>query len=124
MQWMTLAFGILVLSIVAVADLGVARPVFDAIGTIPGGDKICHFLLVGGLCGLVCLTLASRQPRQAVRVILVTVAVFLVLATAEELSQQWLVERTFSLADMACNDAGILTFGYLALRSHRKTLSA
>ena len=48
MKWFTLAFGILVLCIVAAANLGAARPVFDAIGTIPGGDKVCHFVLVGG----------------------------------------------------------------------------
>ena len=99
MQWLTLAFGILVFSIVAAANLGVGRPVFDAVDAIPGGDKICHFMLVGGLCGLVCMTLASWRSRKDARVILVTIAVFLVLATAEELSQRWLVERTFSLAD-------------------------
>ncbi len=116
MKWIALLWGLTVAAIVLAANLGWAQPMFATVRQVPCGDKLCHFGLVGGLCFLICLSLCfSRPARQRSAVVLWTIAAFLTLATVEETSQIWLVNRTFSWADLASNTAGILFFGGLAM---------
>ena len=115
MKWLTLAFGLLVMSIIAAANSGTARPVFAAVGRVPGGDKICHFALAGGFCFLTSMALTRARTKGSSKVILAVIVAFLAMTTVEELSQLWLTRRTFSFSDMACNYAGVLAFGFLAI---------
>ena len=115
MRWITLTFGLSVAGIVVAANLGIARPLFVAVGRVPAGDKICHFLLVGVLCFLVGTTLAGIWAKSGNRVILTVIATFVVLVTVDEFSQIWLAHRSFDLWDLACNYAGILVFGLLTI---------
>ena len=81
---------------------------------VPFGDKVCHFLLMGGLCAWTVLALGwsgERAPRRAVLWGTSAVSVVVVL---EEFSQIWIEGRTFDLVDLAADFGGILLASWAA----------
>jgi VanZ family protein len=112
-------FTIFLATVILLANFGYIRPLLRFLGTIPHGDKILHFLLVGILNFLMTTTfmqsLPSRDPKW------VAVSVGLVLAmifTVEEFSQDLFRGRTASLRDLLANYAGIVFFGVTAWALH------
>jgi len=79
------------------------------------GDKLLHFLLVGLLAFLINLSLQAKLIHWKKFWLPLGTLALLVLATAEEFSQMFLVHRTFDLLDLVCNISGILLLGWLAL---------
>jgi VanZ family protein len=73
------------------------------------GDKIGHMLAYGGLA-FFAVAFFGRARRWRV------LAVLLVAAALEELSQRAFPTRTFDLGDLAMNAIGILMFGNVSLR--------
>ena len=87
---------------------------FTWVGRQPFGDKIAHFLLIGTAAFLLDHALAGRLVRLGrVRVRLAMLIVAVVM-TAEEVSQLWIPGRSFELADLAANYAGIATAALVA----------
>ncbi len=103
--------------IVAAANLGIGREYYGWwIDSFPGNDILGHFLLMGTLSFMVNYSLAGRQCRiGSWRPQLGTVSVG-ALVTAEEFSQIFLPNRSFSFGDLAADMAGIVFFGWLAAR--------
>lgn len=85
-------------------------PFLSWLNRTPGADKICHFVLAGGLALAVNWFLNCRPlgPTQ------LGTAICLVFAAVEETSQIWNPVRTFDLGDMAMNSLGILLIGPFA----------
>ena len=82
---------------------------------LPLGDKMAHFLLVGGVSFFVNLLLDVKKIKLGKReVLLGSIAVFTFI-TLEEFSQLFLIRRNFDLIDLSANYLGILLFGQLAL---------
>lgn len=80
----------------------------------PGADKVCHFLLVGGLAATVNWILNCRTIRLASLEIQLGTVICLALATLEEISQAWNPNRTADILDFTMNTLGILLIGPLA----------
>ena len=102
------------------ADTGRMAFWLQLINDWPGLDKLCHFLLVGGLALMVNWALGGRQ------IVLGgggwgggTVLVAL-LATVEEASQAFVPVRTCSWWDLGANYAGILLLGPLGVHLARR----
>jgi len=115
-RWAFLVFAIFVVGAILAADLGLAPLVFSLVRAVPGGDKIGHFVLVGGLAFLAEFALRGRRIgvlglRLPLGSLLIAVA-----ATLEEFSQLLLARRSFDVLDLVFDFAGIAILGTLARR--------
>lgn len=111
-------FLLFILTVVASADTGIGDHVYSFVFAVPFGDKIGHFLLMGTLSLLVNLALGARTVQFGRYDILLGSLLVAIGITLEELSQIWIVTRSFSLLDLAANYAGIWIFGRIAIIIH------
>ena len=109
-------FTITLACIVIVADIGMGPQLLNFVHSVPGGDLLGHFLLLGTLSLLVNLSLGAQTFHLAGVGVLTGSLIIALIATLEECSQLWLDHRSFSLLDLAANYAGIILFGRLARR--------
>lgn len=109
-----ISFGLFLCCLVVLADLGRGRWLFGMAESIPGGDKLGHFVLFGLLAFLVNLVLQVAVVRWGRLTILKGSALVMVIVMAEELSQLFFVSRSFELLDLAADLAGIYVFGQFA----------
>ena len=119
-HWLTGLFSIALVAIVVLANMGVTGRVLGFIYEFPLGDKIGHLLLMGIFSLLLNLSLGGRLLRLPYGALPLGSALALALVTLEELTQVFNIYRTFSLADLAFDYAGILLFGWLAVRLLRR----
>ncbi|TFG72458.1 MAG: VanZ family protein [Anaerolineales bacterium] len=107
-------FMILLIGIIAIANVGLGSTVFAFLEYIPGGDKTGHFILIGMLSFLVNLSMGAKTtPWKSITVLKGSLIVFIVVF-AEECSQIFLKYRGFDLIDLLADTAGICVFGSLA----------
>jgi polysaccharide biosynthesis protein VpsQ len=119
------SFGLFLCCLVGLADSGRGRWLFGMAESIPGGDKIGHFVLFGLLAFLVNLVLQATVVRCGRLTILKGSALVMVIVIAEEVSQLLFVSRSFEVLDLAADLAGIWFFGQLAgLYSKRERVVA
>lgn len=107
MRAAAVAWALLVVSIIVLADTQSLGPVLGVIAMVPAGDKIAHFVLMGGLGAFVSLALGwsgARSPRTAV---LVGGGGVLAAVALEELSQGLIAWRTLDAIDFAADTGGI-----------------
>jgi len=109
---------ILLISISATMEWGLQW--FQLVRRLPWGDKVAHFVLMGGMSLLLNLSLRARQVRLPYASVLLGSLVLYVLVTIEEFAQMLLPSRSFDLADLASNYLGIYLFGLLAVRWSQK----
>jgi len=120
-RWLAAIYAVLIVLAVWLADDGQYQFVFAWIRGVPGGDKVGHFCLMGGLSFVVNLALGLRQFVIARRQFLVGSAVVGTLVLVEEISQVWFPSRTFDLVDLTFDFLGIVYFGWLAKRLMKPT---
>ena len=106
------AFLCFIAGIVVLADQGRLPAFITGLYNFQYGDKVGHFLLMGGLSLLVNLALPSRSGRGHILAILLVAA----LVALEEASQAWFGTRHAELADLAASLAGIICLGGLGWR--------
>lgn len=107
-------FGLCLCCLVVLADSGRGRWLFGMAESIPGGDKLGHFILFGLLAFLVNLVLRATAVRWGRLTILKGSGLVMMIVIAEEVSQLFFVSRSFELLDLAADLAGIWVFGQLA----------
>ena len=78
--------------------------------TLPYTDKVLHFVLLGGAAFLA--RKATNDSRAAG--LPAGPAIVGLCSVIDECTQAFFPSRTFSLADMAANLAGVVVFGWLA----------
>ena len=116
MKRLAILFGLLILAIIILADLGQLGFLYS-IYDFPYGDKVGHFLLYGILTLLIDLAFLSPLPTQRRRRVAVNTGLLLTLViTVEEFSQQYFSSRTFDLVDLTASYLGVLCFTWLALK--------
>lgn len=111
---LTIAFALMIVGIIALADSGSDMWLFQLDALIPYGDKVAHFSLVGGLTFLLNLALSARQVTLAKRHWLLGSVLIFVIFTVEEFTQIGIASRTFDLGDLSADYVGILFFGRMA----------
>lgn len=100
--------------IVLLASLPETQYLFKPVRRLPFGDKLGHFFLMGFFSFLVNLLLRARCFQVwKVRCLIGSVLV-LTVVTLEEFSQLFISSRSFDVADLLFDLAGILMFGELA----------
>lgn len=108
----TVIYALAIAGIVCCASCGWYRSAFTWVQTY-ASDKWLHFVLVGTMALLLNLSLNLAAVSGRFRWLLWGTALMLSLATLEEISQNWISQRTFDLSDLSCNYLGILTIGHL-----------
>lgn len=88
------------------------------VDSIPIGDKIGHFLLMGMLAYLVNLLMECKTFKLGKWQILTGSVIVAVCVLIEEMTQIFIPTRTFSYLDLLSDLLGILTFSYLAVKTH------
>ena len=111
---LTLAFFILLVVIVILADANRLPAALAVIYTFRYGDKAGHFLLIGLLNFLVALAITTKRSDKIARTIALGSLAVGCLATLEEASQNLFQARTASWGDLLSGYAGIIAFGLLA----------
>jgi hypothetical protein len=101
--------------IVVAADAGWLPQFAERLHDLPHGDKVLHFLLFGGLALVANLALAKHRPNSFARAIVTGSMLVIIVATAEEYSNQYLALRDWSLGDLTANYLGIVCLGMLPL---------
>jgi len=118
---LTVVYIFILAGIIFLADLR-GTDFFAFVGKVPFGDKIGHFLLMGVFSFLLNWALNAKTIRfWLFRYLLGSLIVF-GLVTLEELSQNFIRGRTFDLADLVFDYAGIFIFGEIARLICRKTI--
>ena len=116
-KWLALAFALLLAAIVVAADRGVLPGVVQQLYAFPGGDKVGHFLLMGGFALVATLALPRPVARAGLAAsVPLGALVVLVLVTLEEASQARFPGRTLSALDLAASYAGIAAGAWAARR--------
>jgi polysaccharide biosynthesis protein VpsQ len=110
LQILTARYICILAGIIFVADTKSTRYVLSFVGSIPFGDKLGHFFLIGIFAFLLNLSLSCRKVW---RVLLGSLIVF-VIVTVEEFSQIFIRGRSFDLTDLIADLLGILIFGKVA----------
>ena len=120
-KWITGLF-ILVLSlIVLIANLGLGIEYFPFIYTIPGLDKIGHFILMGILSFLVNLLFKAEKIQLLSKEFLIGSLVVILVVSLEEISQLFLIYRAFNWVDLAFDLGGIFLGGRLTILVKNKS---
>ena len=100
--------------IIFIAGRKGTRYVLNFVGNIPYGDKIGHFLLMGGFSFLLNLVLNAKTVGRGKFNYLLGSLIVAVVVTLEEISQIFVGGRTFDWGDLVFDYLGILVFGELA----------
>jgi len=117
LRWFAGLYALIIGVIVWLANDGGFAHTFRWWRSIPGADKLGHFLLMGGFAFTLNLALGLRQFTFARRSWLWGSLIVAVIVSLEELSQAWVPSRTFDLLDLTFDFLGILFFGWLAKKT-------
>jgi hypothetical protein len=112
MKKISILFGLVLLAIVFAA--GTRPEYFFFIYQIPGADKTGHFLLMGTFSFLVNTACSGQRISIFSLKVLKGSLMVIGLVTLEELTQLFVITRTFSLLDLGADYFGIFLFGRLA----------
>lgn len=110
-----LAYLALFAAIVVAADAGWLPRFAEQLHDLPFGDKVLHFTMFGLLALVANLALASCGKRSLARAIVLGSLFVLIVATAEEYSNQFLHRRDWSLGDLTANYLGVACLGLLPI---------
>jgi VanZ family protein len=117
-RWLPfLIFSAFLSTVIYAADRQLARGFFGWVQTIPLGDKLGHFVLMGTLAFLLNTALKRRRIWPGVQLGGVIAAVFVV---GEEISQRWMPWRTFDYGDLLADFLGIALADWLSRRFPRQ----
>ncbi len=110
------AYFAVVALIIWLADQRDTQFIFSWLQALPGGDKLGHFLILGGFAFVLNHSLRCRTVPLGGRPVLLGSLIVLLLAAAEETSQRFIPGRNFDLLDLAADALGILLLGRLPVR--------
>lgn len=114
---LTIIYITVLIVIIAMVDHGGSNTI-NVIGQlvhgIPYGDKVGHFILMGFLSFLVNLSFKGRKFKLFGLPILMGSFLVFTLVTLEEISQIFVIARTFDSGDLLADYLGIFLFGQLA----------
>lgn len=116
----TVTYVFILAGIVVLADVPETQYLFTFIRSLPLGDKIGHFCLMGMLSLLVNLALNAKTFCVWKLDYLLGSLIVAAVVTTEEFSQMFIGGRTFDLYDLIFDYAGILLLGETARAICRK----
>jgi VanZ family protein len=114
-RWLAIGYISFIFLVIIAADTGQLNFFIRWIHSIPYGDKLGHFILVGMLALVINLSWNAARFRWGWGSILKGSLMVFILITLEELSQLFISYRHFDFGDLASNYLGILLLGHLAI---------
>lgn len=119
LPWITLAFILFILAVIWVANSPEGPDRLEFIRSVPYGDKMGHFGLMGGASFLV--TLLMRGEGRKIGKILIPFGALLVweFVLLEEITQLYFPTRTFSFEDLFADFLGISVLGALGVSVYK-----
>lgn len=117
MKWLAAAFAIFIIFAIYLANTGTPNIFDDIVRSVPHGDKIGHFVLMGTLALLVNLAMGEHtfcRWRIGRWVILGGTTIVAVLVTLEEFSQIFIDNRTFNPLDLLADYLGMAVANFVA----------
>jgi VanZ family protein len=111
----TISYIAIIIFIIIAADMGQLNFTIRWIHSIPYGDKLGHFILVGMLAFVVNLSLGAARWHWLGWSMLKGSLIIFILITLEECSQLFISYRHFDIGDLLSNYLGILLLGHLAI---------
>ena len=109
----SLLFFLFILWVIYLANTGNNSVFFDLVKSLPFGDKIGHFLLFGSLNFIGILSLKFKTLSfKAIKIYKATLFIIL-FVLIEEISQNFIDNRTFDLVDLTADFIGIIFSSYL-----------
>ena len=110
----TVIYIFILTGIVVLADVRQTQFLFNFIRSLPFGDKIGHFFLMGIFSLLVNLALSAKTIRLWKFKYLLGSLIVSAIVTLEEFSQIFVSGRTLDAGDLIVDFAGIVYFGEIA----------
>ena len=110
----------IIAGIVILADVKSTQYLLRLSGGIPYLDKIAHFFLMGGFSFAVNLILKARNLSLWNFQYLMGTVIVLLIVTIEEVSQIFIIVRSFDIGDLAADYLGIIIFGEISRFMLRK----
>lgn len=121
MKWAAILFALFIVLVIVLADAG-RLGILSSFNSLPFGDKAGHFILYGILTLLIDLSFFPSLPLQNRTRLAVKIGLILFLLIGlEEISQQFLANRSFDLVDLTFSYLGVIFFSWLAIRTKRQT---
>jgi polysaccharide biosynthesis protein VpsQ len=114
MKILLVVYVLILAAIIFLADRRGTRYLLNFVGNIPYGDKLGHFLLMGGFSFLLNLVLDAKTFRLWKFRYLLGSVIVLVIVTLEEISQMFVAGRSFDWGDLVVDFLGIFLLGELA----------
>ncbi len=114
MKFATAGYVFFLLLMIFLADTGKLDQYVSCYKSVPCGDKLGHFVLMGFLSFLANMLFRVRTFSFLGQRLLLGSAVVFAVVFIEECSQLFLPRRSFSLLDLSADAAGIWVFGVLA----------
>lgn len=111
---MASGYFLFIIALVVLANYGFLQGYGPGITPAYQIDKVLHFVLMGTAALMANLLWRGRCTRLGPLRLYWGSVVVAILVTAEEVSQQWVPVRSFSLWDLLANLAGIAVIGQLA----------
>jgi len=107
-----LSFTSFLIVIIFLRNNNLASSFFNLLSHVPHHDKIGHFVLMGILAFLATISLVPLLPYAKSKSTMIVLGILLTIIALEECSQIFIVTRSFSLADFACDCLGVASFGW------------
>lgn len=114
-HWITAAYISFIILIIVMADMGALNPLIYWIHSMPYGDKVGHFILIGVLSFVVNMSLGATRFYWLGQSVLKGSLIIFILITLEEFSQLFIASRHFDIGDLFSNYLGILVLGHCAI---------
>ncbi|MEK7723980.1 MAG: VanZ family protein [Acidobacteriota bacterium] len=121
---LTVCYILILAGIIFIANRRSTAYILGFVGSIPFGDKLGHFFLMGILSFLVNLILDARDFGFGKIRYLLGSLIVAVIVTIEEFSQLFIRGRSFDWTDLVADFLGILVFGELARLACNKLFSS
>lgn len=102
------------ITLVIFLDRGKGSHYVEIMMSIPYGDKIAHFFIIGSLSFFLNLAMNFRRISILNKSFLLANILLIAFMALEELTQAFNPYRHFELSDMMMNNSGIMVFSYLA----------
>lgn len=116
-RWLpALLFFLFICSVIIMADNNSDSILFDFVRALPYGDKLGHILLYGALTTLMVIALKFKTISIHKKKVQLGSILVLGFAFIEEITQLFLVNRTFDLNDIVSDVIGVVVFTVITTR--------
>lgn len=118
-----IVFTLFIAWVISQANTNSDNIIFQLVGSLRYGDKLSHFTLYGLLSVLAVVASNYHQIKIYSYYLPTAAIIVLLLAIIEEITQLFIINRTFDLIDVLADIMGIMFFMLLLKKYKRKSFT-